>query len=123
MFLGFANFYRCFIRGFSKIARPLTLILKTGSINPSKNSLTKIVEDNKVVSRSNDSSQILAKSKKSKNCQILANFKKLSQLKLSKSKKAILDKSEILVNLTVATNAGATRYLTPKARKAFTQLK
>ena len=28
VFLGFANFYRCFIQGFSKIARPLTSMLR-----------------------------------------------------------------------------------------------
>ena len=37
VFLGFANFYRQFIQGFSKIAAPLTLMLKiTGSPNLSK---------------------------------------------------------------------------------------
>ena len=32
MFKGFANFYRRFIRGFSKIATPLTLMLKTNLV-------------------------------------------------------------------------------------------
>ena len=49
--------------------------------------------------------------------------KKSSHPKLSKSKKAILDKSEISINSTVAANAEATGYLTPKAREAFTQLR
>lgn len=31
VFLGFANFYRRFIQGFSKIAAPLTSMLKTTS--------------------------------------------------------------------------------------------
>ena len=72
--------------------------------NPSENSLNKMVEDDKVVGRSNNSGQSLAKSKKSKNHQILA-----------KSKKAILNKSEILVNLTMATNAD----VTPKLEKSL----
>ena len=32
VFLGFANFYRQFIQGFSRLAAPLTSILKTTSI-------------------------------------------------------------------------------------------
>ena len=82
-----------------------------------------MVEENKVVGRSNNSGQNLAKSKKSKNHQILAKSKKSSHSKLSKSKKAILNKSKILVNLTMVTNANATGYLIPKAREAFTQLR
>jgi hypothetical protein len=31
-FLGFCNFYRCFIRGFSQIAKPLNNLLKKGAI-------------------------------------------------------------------------------------------
>ena len=75
-----------------------------------------MVKDDEVVGGSNNSGQNLAKSKKSKNHQNLAKFKKLNQPKLSKSKKAILNKSKILVNLTVATSASATGYLIPKAR-------
>ena len=118
MFLRFANFYRRFIRGFSKIAGPLTSMLRT--TNPSENSLNKLVEDNEVVGGSNNSGQNLAGSEKSKNHQISAKSRK-SKPKSSKSKKAISDKSEISVNSTVATNA--TGYLTPKARKAFIQLR
>ncbi len=29
-FLGFCNFYRCFIRGFVGVAKPLTLLTKKG---------------------------------------------------------------------------------------------
>ena len=124
MFLGFANFYFCFIRGFSKIAGPLTSMLKTSSPSPSENFSNKIVEDNKVVDRNNDSSKNLAKSKKSKNYRISAKSRKSNYLsKLSKFKKTILDKSKILVNLTMATNAGAIGYLTVEARVTFTQLR
>ena len=58
MFLGFANFYYCFIRGFKKIAGPLTSILKTSNL--SKNSLNKMVEDDEMVGGSNNSGQNLA---------------------------------------------------------------
>ena len=36
LFLGFANFYRRFIQGFSRIAAPLTLMLKTSGGTESK---------------------------------------------------------------------------------------
>ena len=121
VFLGFANFYHCFIWGFSKIAEPLILMLRTGSLSPSENFLNKMVEDDEVVGRSNNSGQNFAKSKKSKNCQILAKFKNSSHPK--SSKKAILNKSKILVNLTIGTNTDATEYLTAKAREAFTRSK
>ena len=99
-------------------------MLRIGSLSLSENSLNKKVEDDEVIGRSNNSGQILAKSKKSKNHQISAKFRKLNhQPKSSKSKKAILNKFKILVNLTVATNADATGYFIPKARVAFTQLR
>ena len=83
-----------------------------------------MVEDDEMVGGSNNLGQNFAKLKKSKNHWISAKFRKLNhQLKLFKSKKAISDKTEILVNLTVVTNVSATKYLTPKAREAFTQLK
>lgn len=34
VFLGFANFYRRFIQGFSRIAAPLNSMLKTTSMEP-----------------------------------------------------------------------------------------
>ena len=43
VFLGFANFYWCFIQGFSKIAGLLTLMLKT--TRSAKNLSSSIVED------------------------------------------------------------------------------
>ena len=83
-----------------------------------KNSLSKKIEDDEMISKSNNLGQNLAESKKLKNHQNLAKSRKLSHYpKSSKPKKAILDKSEILVNLTVATNT--TWYLTSKAKKTF----
>ena len=56
IFLGFANFYKRFIQGFSKIATPLISMLKTtGSPNkpaPSKNN------DSKSASNKNDDSRL-----------------------------------------------------------------
>ena len=46
VFLGFANFYQRFIQGFSKIARPLTLMLKT--TQKAKNLLSLMAEDAEV---------------------------------------------------------------------------
>ena len=62
VFLGFANFYWRFIQGFSRIAAPLTSMLKiTGSLDkpaPSKNDGSKSAsnrnDNNKPVSKRND---------------------------------------------------------------------
>ncbi len=72
VFLGFANFYRQFIQDFSKIAGPLTSMLRTA--NSSENSLTSVdvVEEVEVVGggATGGAIQILPKSKKhQKNCQ------------------------------------------------------
>ena len=83
-----------------------------------------MVEDDEVIGGSNNLDQILAKSKKSKNHQISAKSRKAKhQPKLFKSKNAILDKFEILLNLTEATNANAMGYFIPEAREAFTRLR
>ena len=61
VFIGFANFYRQFIQDFSRIAAPLTLMLK---MTRSSDSLPRI-NDNEVVGDGEDRN--LSKSKKSKN--------------------------------------------------------
>ena len=40
VFIGFANFYRCFIQGFTKIAAPLTSMLKTSTTVDQSNLIT-----------------------------------------------------------------------------------
>ena len=84
MFLGFANFYRRFIQGFSRIAAPLTSILKTaeprkGGVGVGADSIARCVgnkldgrriDDNKVDGDEVDDDvgmtvQILSKSKNS----------------------------------------------------------
>ena len=82
-----------------------------------------MVEDDEMVGGSNNKGQKLAESRKSKNYQNSAKSRNSNHPKLSKFKKAILDKSEILVNLTMATNTSAMGYLTPKAKVTFTQLR
>lgn len=83
-----------------------------------------MVENDKLVignSESNNSHQKLSKLNKTIN---LAKLEKLkNHLKLSKSKKTILDNFKILINLTIATNTDATRYLTIKAKIALTYLR
>lgn len=90
------------------------------------NSLTfkNIVKDHKLIdkdNRSNNLGQNLSKSKKAINLAKLKTSK--NYLKLSKFKKTILDKSEILVNLTLANHVNATQYLITKAWVVFTYLR
>ena len=68
VFIDFANFYLCFIKGFSRIAAPLTAMLKT---TRSSIALASRVDDNEVVGVGRavgrtDASKKLAKSKKMK---------------------------------------------------------
>lgn len=44
VFLGFANFYQCFIQGFNKIAKPLTLIFRTSSTTWSTKNLSLLAD-------------------------------------------------------------------------------
>ena len=61
VFIGFANFYQRFIRGFSRIAAPLTSMLKTTG----SSDLAQRDDDDEVVGGGGDRN--LSKSKKSKN--------------------------------------------------------
>ena len=91
VFLGFANFYRRFIQSFSKIAGPLTSMLRTSSATrSSKNSLSSldVAEVDEVgVGGGGD-------------CE-----------------------DETVGRLLSKNSNGATSYLTPDARQAFTQLR
>lgn len=66
VFLGSANFYQRFIQSFSKIAAPLTLMLKTSPARSSENSTSSVdrVEDDVVLV--NSVQRLL--SQKTKNC-------------------------------------------------------
>ena len=61
VFIGFANFYRRFIQGFSKIAAPLTSMLKT-SFQPADALPATAVDDSEVVGSSDGNEGKLAKS-------------------------------------------------------------
>ena len=91
VFIGFANFYRRFIRGFSRIATPLTSMLKTtGSSNLA---LRELGADEVIGGNGKADDRNLSKSKKSKN----AKFEK--QTRIRATEKPI--------------------FLTPGAREAF----
>ena len=97
MFIGFAKFYQCFIKGFSRIAALLTSLLKTIRLSNSA-SKTFRADDNKVVGsggRANETVRNLSKNDKSRNS-------------------------------TRVSNIGAIResnFLTPDAKKAFNHLR
>ena len=100
VFIGFANFYRCFIRGFSRIAALLTFLLKT--IKSSDESASKAfrADGNKVVSGGGSGR---------------ANGTVVNSSKNEKSR-----------NSTRVPNIGATgepNFLTPDAKKAFNHLR
>ncbi len=118
VFLGFANFYRRFIKSFSRIAGPLTLILRTTpSASPptsgskeAVNSTSNSVESG-VVSGVGGAGGAGSIGGKTKNLSKTKNLKKLA-----KSKKPDFEKAK--------NRNGAFRkdFFTPKARFAFTRL-
>ena len=116
VFLGFANFYRRFIQGFSKIAAPLTSMLKTtGSPDVSKHEVGN--GNGEVVGfgvGGGGGDELAKKSGKSKG-QKTSKSRKLA--KLGKN----LSKSGNLPNFG-ATEAGPS-FLTPEARSAFNRLR
>ena len=63
VFIGFANFYRRFIQGFSKIAAPLTSMLKTNSAANTQPQRSMVVDDEGVIG----DGRLNEKSSKSKN--------------------------------------------------------
>ena len=87
VFLGFANFYQRFIEGFSKIAGPLTLMLRT--TRSAENLSSSMAEDAEVGSIGGD-------------CE---------------------DETVKRLPLTSKNSNGATGYLTPNTKQAFTQLR
>ena len=85
VFIGFANFYRRFIKGFSRIAAPLTAMLKT---TRSSIASTFRVDDNEVIGgESAGWSDASKKSAKSKKMRSVHDLKKPKFL-MSKAKKA-----------------------------------
>ena len=136
-FLSFANFYRWFIQSFSKIAAPLTLMLKTtGSPNkpaPSRNNGSRSAlnknDNSKPASGKNNSNGEVDKFGVSRNNMKYAKkSRKVSKSRKSKSKK--ISKSQNLAKLKKksskignSTNFNAiknkSKFLTPDARIAF----
>ncbi len=112
IFLGFANFYRRFIRNFSRIAVPLTSMLQT---TDNKALSTQAIENEK-----NQDAPNAAKGADGGN--ISGSIKNLSTAgKLAKSKKPKLTKRK-RSNLIKAHFSG-TDFLTSKAKKVFIYLR
>ena len=109
VFLGFANFYWQFIQGFSRIAAPLTSILKTAA-PLERSTLEKVGNGEGDIGVGGGGVEIAKKSKK------LKGQKTSKSRKLSKSRKN-LSKSENLPNFS-ATESGPS-FLTLKTRSAF----
>ena len=113
VFLGFANFYRRFIQGFSRIAAPLTSMLKTtgstGSAANPKETESEIGGDS-VVGDSMVGGDEATNPTKRKN-----------QAKTTKSKILVKFKNHDFPKS--RTEEARTGFLTPEARLAFTQLK
>ena len=113
VFLGFANFYRQLIQGFSRIAAPLTSILKTTA--PSERSTSKEVGDGEDGNGVDGGSVEIAKKSGKLKCQKTSKSQKLSKSRKNSSKSGN------------SPNFGATEsgpsFLTLEARSAFNRLR
>ena len=98
VFIGFANFYWCFIQGFSRIATPLTSMLKTTWSLGSAPTEDEVVGDGG--GRADEMVENLSKSKKPKN-----------------------DKSGNSTRIPTTGATGESTFLTPDAKKAFNRLR
>ncbi len=111
MFVGFANFYRRFIRNFIRIAAPLTLILWT--TNESTGDETQITQA--------ENQDALGAAVGAGGGGVGGSFKNLSTtIKLAMSKKPKLTKSK---KSDLAKANSGTDFLIPKAKKAFIHLR
>ena len=130
VFLGFANFYRRFIQGFSKIAAPLTSMLKTTV------SLQVLIADKVLAADEVDGveggDESIEKYEKLSKTGKLSKSQKLSKSRKSKSKKTskswnLAKSRKKLSKSGNSTNFDATedgpKFLTPDARTAFNRLR
>ncbi len=110
VFLGFANFYKRFIRNFSRIAAPLTLMLRT--TNESTGNETQSTQaENQDASGAAGGATGGGVGRSFENLSTVVKLAESKKPKLTKSKKSDLAKA----------NSG-TDFLTPKAKKAFIHL-
>ncbi len=111
MFLGFANFYRRFIRNFSKIAVPLTSMLQTTNNKALSTQAIKIKKNQDAPSAASgtDGGNI---SGSIKNLSTAGKSAKSKKPKLTKPKRSNLVKA----------HSSATDFLTSEAKKAFIHL-
>ncbi len=117
VFLGFANFYRRFIKGFSKIAAPFTSMLRTTAASP-KGPKETTGKFRKEATR---------KTREETGSKVEGGGIEIGGVKLVKGKKSKNSAKTKTLKFVKATSSGtapeARPFLTPEARLAFTRLR
>ena len=107
VFLGFANFYCCFIQGFSRIAVPLTSMLRM-SLTPTTQKLMNLVDEFDKGDRGENEARKTS-----------ASTKRLTEADYLSSNHV----SHAVSNIVSNSAKNVSNYLTPDAKKAFDQLR
>ena len=117
VFLGFANFYRRFIKGFSKIAAPLTSMLRTTAASPEGPQET----TGKV------RKEATGKTREETGSEVEGGGIKIGEVKLVKGKKSRNSAKAKTLKFVKATSPGtapeARPFFTPEARLMFIRLR
>ena len=131
VFIGFANFYQRFIRGFSRIAAPLTSLLKATGLSDSAPKAFR-ADDDEVVGvgaplisplKATGSSDLALKAFRADDDKVVGVGGRANKTVVNSSIQSKNEKSRYLTRVPNIGATGEPNFLTPDAKKAFNHLR